>query len=88
MLQPIIEAISGFATLLAQWAVAYIAAHSNLKKDGAGLYLVKVIVSVFVYLAIITGIPLTVILFVVLRRLYCEFFLNARESDSINLPIK
>ena len=27
-------------------------------------------------------------LLLVLRRLYCEFFLNARESDSINLPIK
>ena len=31
---------------------------------------------------------LLVIFILVLRRLYCEFFLNARESDSINLPIK
>ena len=31
---------------------------------------------------------INIVIQVVLRRLYCEFFLNARESDSINLPIK
>ena len=61
MLQPIIEIISDFATLVAQWVVGYIADHSNLKRDGVGYYLVKIIVSVFVYLAVIIGIPLLVI---------------------------
>ena len=61
MLQSIIDVISDFATLIAQWAVGYIADHSNWKRDRIGFYLVKIVVSVFVYLAIIIGIPLAVI---------------------------
>jgi hypothetical protein len=61
MLQSIIDVISDFATLIAQWAVGYIADHSNLKRDGVGFYLVKIAVSVFVYLAVIIGIPVAVI---------------------------
>jgi hypothetical protein len=61
MLQSIIDVISDSAMLIAQWAVGYIADHSNLKRDGAGFYLVKIAVSVFVYLVLIIGIPLAVI---------------------------
>jgi hypothetical protein len=61
MLQSIIDVISDFASLIAQWAVGYIADHSNWKRDGIGFYLAKIAVSVFVYLAVIIGIPLAVI---------------------------
>ena len=61
MLQSIIDIIGDFATLIAQWAVGYIADHSNLKRDGIGFYLVKIVVSVFAYLVVIIGIPLAVI---------------------------
>ena len=61
MLQSVIDVISDFATLIAQWAVGYIADRSNLKRDGIGFYLVKIVVSVFVYLVVIIGIPLAVI---------------------------
>ena len=61
MIQSIIEMISDFATVVAQSAVGYIADHSNFKKDGIAYFLVKFIVSVFVYLAVIIGIPLLVI---------------------------
>jgi hypothetical protein len=57
MLQSVIDVISDFATLIAQWAVGYIADHSNLKRDGVGFYLVKIVVSVFVYLAVIIAPP-------------------------------
>ena len=61
MFQTLIEIISDIATLIAQSAVGYIADHSNLKKDGWFFYLVKLIVSVLVYLVVIIGIPLAVI---------------------------
>ena len=61
MFQSLIEMISDFATVVAQRAVGYIAGHSNFKKDGIALYLVKFVVSVIVYLAVIIGVPLLVI---------------------------
>ena len=61
MFQSLIEMISDFATIVAQMAVGYIADHSNFRKDGIALYLIKFVVSVIVYLALIIGVPLLVI---------------------------
>jgi len=58
MFQTLIEMISDFATVAAQMAVGFIADSSHFKKDGFILYSVKFIVSVFVYLTVIIGIPL------------------------------
>ena len=64
MLQSIIDAISDVATLLAQGAVGHIADHSNIKKDGVTFFLLKIVISVFVYLIVIIGIPLAVLVLI------------------------
>ena len=61
MLQSIIDAISEVATLLAQGAVGYIADHSSIKKDGTTFFLIKIVISVFVWLTVVIGIPLAVL---------------------------
>ena len=65
MFQAIIDSVSDLATLIAQEAVGFIAAHSSIKKYGVAFFLIKIMVSVFVYLVIIIGIPLAVLFLLV-----------------------
>jgi len=65
MFQAIIDGVSDLATLLAQGAVGFIAERSSIKRDGVAFFLIKIVVSTFVYLAVVIGIPLAVLLFLV-----------------------
>jgi small-conductance mechanosensitive channel len=62
MLQAIIEPISDFATWLAQASVGYIADHANLKRDGVTFSLLKILISVFVYLTIVIAVPIAILM--------------------------
>ncbi|MCL2346585.1 MAG: hypothetical protein FWC58_12140 [Desulfobulbus sp.] len=64
MLQAIVDAVSDLATLIAQQVVGYIAERSSIKKDGIAFFLVKIVVSIFVYLVVVVGIPLAVVVLV------------------------
>jgi hypothetical protein len=57
MLDAIIEPISAFSTVAAQAAVEWIADHSSLAEDGWAITGVRLVVSVFVFLAIAVGVP-------------------------------
>lgn len=73
MFQAIIDGVSDVATLLAQGTVGFIAEHSSIKKDGLAFFLIKIVVSTFVYMVIALGIPIGVLLllvYVVLPRLF------------------
>jgi hypothetical protein len=63
---PVFDIIGEFAALLAQGAVGYIADHSSVRKDGIAFFLIKIVVSVFVYLAVLIGVPLAVIFLVIM----------------------
>jgi len=65
MFQAIIDGVSDLATLLAQGAVGFIAERSSIKRDGVAFFLIKIVVSTFVYLAVVIGIPLAALLFLV-----------------------
>jgi small-conductance mechanosensitive channel len=62
MLQAIIEPLSDFATWLAQASVGYIADHANLKRDGVTFFLLKILISVFVYLTIVIAVPIAILM--------------------------
>ena len=57
MFDALIDTISDLATAASEGAVNYIAVHSNLKKDGKILFLLKFIVACLVYLTLLLVIP-------------------------------
>ena len=57
MLDAIIEPISDLSTVAAHSVVEWIADHSSLARDGWVITGVRIVVAVFVFLAIAVGVP-------------------------------